>query len=176
MDTGDSPKHKEPKMTNKIDNIKAAELKLDDIRKAVNVRVKNGRSRWRRVVKAYALDLLEDILVEEPNAVTSAGGVRALLLNGAADPAEFSWGGCSIVYTAQIWSRLLPPSWSAKKGNAHTLTKSEARRLVGALSSFWASGNGLARSRRNALDIQAAAIADALDIIESISFELAKEA
>lgn len=163
-------------MNDKIDNIKAAALRLDDIRKAVNERAKAGRNRWRRVVKSYALDLIEDHLLDDPNAVTSAAGVRSLLLNGAGNAERYSWGGCSIVYTTQIWARLLPPSWAARKEGADTLTKSEARRLVGALSSYWAAGNEKLRERRNALDIQAAAIADALDIIEYISFDIAKEA
>lgn len=162
-------------MKNKIEEIKTAPLRLSAIRDAIEERVQPGRRRWRRIVKEYASDLLEDILNEEPEAVTSVADVRALLLNGAGSPSKYSWGGCSIIYTVDIWRRLLPAGWAAKKGNTDTLTKTEAARLVGPLSTYWEAGNDLARNRRCALDIQAAAIADALDVIEYVAFDLARE-
>lgn len=162
-------------MENKINKIKNAPLRLTAILEAVALQVQPGRRRWRRIVKAYAVDLLEDILNEEPETMTSAAGVRALLLNGAGSASKYSWGGCSIIATADIWRRLLPASRAARKANTDTLTRSEARRLVGPLSSYWEAGNDLARNRRSALDIQAAAIDDAIDVIEVIAFNLARE-
>lgn len=62
-----------------------------------------ARSAWARGVKAYALDLIEDIQTGE--AVT-----EKMLLNGARDWRQYSEGGCPLVYDSAIAERLCSPS------------------------------------------------------------------
>ena len=68
----------------------------------------NPRSAWNRGVKAYALELLEDL-----PANVNYGSVESLksdLLNGASNWDQYSWGGCSLVYNYDIAQRLCTPS------------------------------------------------------------------
>lgn len=62
------------------------------------------RSAWGRGVQAYALELLENLAEDnlEP--------VRENLLNGARDWRDFSYGGCALIYDAEIAERLCSPS------------------------------------------------------------------
>lgn len=59
------------------------------------------RSAWSKGVKEYAIELLEN---------WSESGYDYLdeltLLNGAANWNEYSWGGCSLIYDADIAARL----------------------------------------------------------------------
>jgi len=78
---------------------------------------KNGnRSAWGRGVTAYALELLDSI--EEAvkggwlplDELETAEGRKAAMLNGASDWAQYSWGGCSLIYDSDIAERLCTPS------------------------------------------------------------------
>lgn len=81
------------------------------------------RSAWGKGVKKYAIDLLE----EEKNAqehensniisTLSADNADKLLLNGAKDWSEYSWGGCSLIYDGDIAERLCSPSELKKSRN-----------------------------------------------------------
>ena len=75
----------------------------------------NPRSAWNRGVKAYALDLLENM----PRNVEygSIESLRADLLNGARDWNQYSWGGCSLIYNEDIAERLCTPSELKKTRN-----------------------------------------------------------
>lgn len=64
-----------------------------------------ARSAWSRGVKAYAIEMIEG--VEEGFAPVS-------LLNGAANWREYSYGGCALIYDADIAERLCSPSEYAK--------------------------------------------------------------
>lgn len=68
----------------------------------------NPRSAWNRGVKAYAMELLEDL----PHNVEygSAKSLEADLLNGARDWNQYSWGGSSLIYDEDIAKRLCTPS------------------------------------------------------------------
>ena len=64
------------------------------------------RSAWDRGVKRYALDMLEELEVTELSART----VERTLLNGAPTWHDYSWGGCALIYDADIAERLCCPS------------------------------------------------------------------
>lgn len=66
------------------------------------------RSAWDRAVNAYALDLLDDLNKENP--IT-----KETLLNGADNWREYSWGGCSLIYNADIAERVCTPSELKKR-------------------------------------------------------------
>ena len=60
-----------------------------------------ARSAWRRGVKAYALEMLES---------AEDGFSPASLLNGAESWRAYSYGGCALIYDAEIAERLCSPS------------------------------------------------------------------
>ena len=70
--------------------------------------VKHGRSAWARGVYTYAIELVEglDASADLCNEVM----LQKELLNGAQSWAQYSEGGCALVYDADIAERLCPPS------------------------------------------------------------------
>lgn len=75
----------------------------------------NPRSARNRGVKAYALELLEEL----PKNVEygSIQSLEADLLNGARDWNQYSWGGCSLIYDEDIAKRVCTPSELKKTRN-----------------------------------------------------------
>jgi hypothetical protein len=75
----------------------------------------NPRSAWNKGVKAYALEILEDM----PRNVEygSIESMKADALNGARDWNQYSWGGSSLVYDEDIAKRLCTPSELKKTRN-----------------------------------------------------------
>ena len=70
-----------------------------------------GRSAWSRAVHAYAVELVESL--DEANAAFDLSNetlLRKALLNGADDWQQYSEGGCSLVYDADIAERLCSAS------------------------------------------------------------------
>jgi hypothetical protein len=67
-------------------------------------------SAWSRGVKTYALELVESAEKE-----LTPENVKAELLNGAQNWKQFSEGGCSLIYDADIAERLCTPSDLKKK-------------------------------------------------------------
>ena len=80
--------------------------KLDALAEAI--KAEPARSAWDKGVKLYALELIEEISADDwdggPNMRKKA------LLNGADDWRQFSEGGCSLIYNADIAERLCSPS------------------------------------------------------------------
>lgn len=75
----------------------------------------NPRSAWKKGVKAYALEILEDL----PRNV-EYGSIESLkkdALNGARDWNQYSWGGSSLIYNEDIAKRLCTPSELKKTRN-----------------------------------------------------------
>jgi len=58
-------------------------------------------SAWKKGVKLYALELLESL---------EGDYTEAALLNGAENWSAYSYGGCSLIYDAEIAERLATPS------------------------------------------------------------------
>lgn len=82
-----------------------------------NVSERRNRSAWDKGVHAYAMELLDDMAdnfrwADVPDTVDE---LKRLLLNGAADWNQYSWGGCSLCYDADIAERLCTPSELRKK-------------------------------------------------------------
>lgn len=77
---------------------------------------KPARSAWDRGVKAYALELLDNL--EEgieagyiaDDCTTCAPAMSGALLNGASSWEQYSAGGCSLIYDKDIARRLCTPS------------------------------------------------------------------
>lgn len=87
---------------------------IEYLREAVEA--EKVRSAWGRGVKAYALELVDEL----DEAIRGGcfheddlGAPKILarqLLNGAADWSQYSWGGCSLIYDEDIAERLCSPS------------------------------------------------------------------
>lgn len=112
-----------------------------DILAAASAVIENkpARSAWAHGVKAYALELLENLAELTAAQLADPAAVRAALLNGAQDWQEYSDGGCSLIYDPDIAARVCTPS--------------ELKRSR--------SGERNPNSRENWLDVQARALARA---------------
>lgn len=73
-----------------------------------------SRSAWDQGVKEYALELIEEM--NETAEFYGSPADKKDLLNGADNWSEYSWGGCSLIYNADIAERLCTPS-ELKKTN-----------------------------------------------------------
>ena len=122
-------------------------LNIEKIRETIEN--KPVRSAWNRGVKSYAVDLLDDLAENiqggyiDPADLESPALLKKALLNGAADWAQYSWGGCSLCYDGQIAERLCTPS--------------ELKRKRG--------GDLQPNSRESWLDVQARALSQAANCI-----------
>lgn len=86
-------------------------MKVIDIRKVIES-LPAERSAWRRGVRQYAMDLIEDLPdFQDLNPENS----RGVLLNGAVSWKEWAYGGCGLVYDCAIAERLCTPSELRKK-------------------------------------------------------------
>ena len=86
----------------------------NEARKALEKATTAERSAWGRGVAQYALDLLDTLEdwseynngAEIPN---NRAKIKEIVLNGARNWKEYSWGGCSLCYNGQIAKRLCTP-------------------------------------------------------------------
>jgi hypothetical protein len=67
-----------------------------------------GRSAWGKGVKKYAVELIESI--DDSADLSNEKLLSKALLNGAADWHQYSEGGCTLVYDADIAERLCSAS------------------------------------------------------------------
>ena len=74
------------------------------------VRESKANSAWTRGVREYAMDLIDNWYDD------SVPVSEKILLNGASNWSEYSWGGCAYCYDGQIAERLCAP-WELKKTN-----------------------------------------------------------
>lgn len=83
-------------------------IKRNDLLKALRGE-KPARSAWGRGVQAAAVDLVEDAgdVDDLPTARTT---LESILLNGARDWRQYSWGGCALCYNEDIALRYCTPS------------------------------------------------------------------
>lgn len=83
-----------------------------DILAAASAVIENkpARSAWARGVKAYALELLDNLDELTADQLADPAAVRAALFNGAEDWQEYSDGGCSLIYDPDIAARVCTPS------------------------------------------------------------------
>lgn len=95
------------------------------------------RSAWDKAVTLYAYELVESLEVEE--LPEDFAEFKALMLNGADDWSQYSWGGSSLIYDYNIAKR--------------TCTPSELKKTKG--------GERRPNSREEWLDVQARALSQA---------------
>lgn len=74
------------------------------------LRAIKAKSAWNRAVIIDALSLLDVFNDAEITAAYNAGGLEKLLLNGASDWAQFSYGGQALVYDGDIARHYCTPS------------------------------------------------------------------
>ena len=103
--------------------------------------VKPGRSAWARGVKAYAVELVEDL--NDSADLCNEWMLQKELLNGAQSWAQYSEGGAALCYDADIAERLCSPS--------------ELKRCK--------DGERQPNARENWLDCQARALAQAAALV-----------
>ena len=68
---------------------------------AIKLEKSKARSAWRRGVCDYAIDFIDNLSWENDEEIT-----RDVLLNGAENWFQYSWGGCSLIYDEDICERL----------------------------------------------------------------------
>lgn len=89
--------------------IKSSE-QMQSIEKArAALEARKTRSAWDRGVSLYISDLLDNWECNAPYELDDVNLV-SLLLNGAKDWGQFSWGGSSLCYDHEIAERLCSPS------------------------------------------------------------------
>lgn len=76
------------------------------------------RSAWARGVNAYALELLDNLTECTPQQLATPAAVRVALLNDAPNWAEYSRGGCALIYDPDIAARVCTPSELRRTRNA----------------------------------------------------------
>lgn len=112
-----------------------------------------GRSAWRRGVIGYAWELFDNIEMScnymglNYDKVLSINELKRAMLNGAQDWKEYSCGGCSYIYDADIAQALCTPS-ELKKTNG---------------------GRRRPNNHEEWLDVQARALWQAAELILSIT-------
>jgi hypothetical protein len=119
----------------------------DTIRAELNAR--HDRSTWDKAVTLYALDLLEDVQAGADNMERlplDGTELEQWALNGASCWEQYSNGGCSICYNADIAARVCTPS--------------ELKRTDGGMNN--------PNSRETWLDVQARALYQACNRIRTI--------
>ena len=82
-------------------------ITIGDIRTLINRT--SARSAWSRGVKVYANELLDGLcetVAYAPEALDNETLLFKALLNGARDWTQYSEGGCSLIYSDEIASRL----------------------------------------------------------------------
>lgn len=102
--------------TNRETNTAAADL----VRVMSNVEQTKTRSAWERGVKAYAVELVEDLAFNvqcgwhTADDFSSRRLLEKAMLNGANSWNQYSEGGCALIYDADIAARMCAP-WELRK-------------------------------------------------------------
>ena len=109
----------------------------------------NARGAWSKGVKWYALYLLEN-LQEYTDAVPERNEIESVLLNGASDWKQYSYGGCALIYDQGIAETVCTPS--------------ELKRVTRKDGTLRDKAN----SRETWLDVQARALYQACMLIQSM--------
>lgn len=125
---------------------------INDLRKAVNA--ENARSAWSRGVKAYALELVDELEEAIEHGYFDAEDLEApkllrkQLLNGASDWDQYSWGGSSLIYNSDIAERLCNPSELKKTRNGERRPNSREEWLDTQARALYQASNMICRLAR----------------------------
>jgi hypothetical protein len=124
-------------MKNIIDNLSAIRAHIDSL---------PARSAWRRGVKVYAAELLDNLeSIPAGESPATIAQLNAAMLNGARDWYAYSWGGSSLIYDDDIAETLCTPS--------------ELRR--------YRQHHGRPNAREEWLDVQARALGQAAAMVKA---------
>ena len=118
-----------------------------------------GRSAWRRGVINYAWELFDNIEQREnwlglnSDIEYKVAALDEIMLNGAQNWSNYSWGGSSLIYDIDIAQALCTPSELKRADN----------------------GRRRPNNREEWLDVQARALWQAAHLIKSIAWKLDKK-
>lgn len=110
------------------------------------------RSAWARGVKMYAFELLEELeeaITEgyfDESDLESPKLLERQLLNGARDWDQYSWGGCSLIYSGDIADRLCTPSELKKTRNGERRPNSREEWLDTQARALWQAARQILRA------------------------------
>lgn len=114
-------------------------------------------SAWGRGVKAYAIDLLDELKQAadyEGEALQLNGAsfeqFEKTALNGAEDWRAYSWGGCAFIYNADIAARLCTKSELKKTNNGEKQPNSREQWLDVQARALFQASRLLYKAMRNA--------------------------
>lgn len=120
-----------------------------------NIRAEKDTSAWRRGVKAYALELVDNLAESlryggiEPDDLAAPKLANRALLNGAEDWRAYSWGGCSLCYDGDIAERLCTPSELKKTRKGERRPNSSEEWLDVQARALWQASSMVKRAVRD---------------------------
>lgn len=92
------------------DNRRKKVFIMDIIKLQNKIGAISARSAWRKGVKEYAKELVEALRNIDGSALHNRKELLNIVLNGAENWDEYSWGGCSLICDEDICLRLCSPS------------------------------------------------------------------
>jgi hypothetical protein len=103
-----------------VDGLQREPDKLEDIMKTIKtlkqaIEAQTAKSAWAKAVKIYAYELIEEM--DDNKEFYGSPADKKDLLNGAPDWNQYSWGGSSLIYNADIAERTCSPSELKKTNN-----------------------------------------------------------
>lgn len=110
------------------------------------------RSAWNKGVKAYALELVDNLDEAILNGyfneedLESPKMLNRQLLNGASDWNHYSWGGCSLIYNEDIAKRLCTPTELKKTRNGLSRPNANEEWLDTQARALWQASAAIARA------------------------------
>ena len=123
---------------------------------AAELEARKDRSAWDKGVNAYALELVEEIKERaeyEGRNPESEKECREWMLNGAQDWAQYSWGGSSLIYDADIAERLCTPSELKKTRHGERRPNSREEWLDTQARALTQACNRVARAYRSIVTV-----------------------
>lgn len=126
------------------------ESPLDKV--AAELEAQKDRSAWNRGVNAYAMELVEELrerATYEGRNPEPGKECREWMLNGAKDWEQYSWGGASLIYDANIAQRLCTPSELKKTRHGERRPNSQEEWLDVQARALWQACNRVARVYRS---------------------------
>ena len=114
------------------------------------------RSAWERSVTAYALDMLDELAesirygYHDADDISAPRVLEKMLLNGAQDWEQYSWGGCALCYDYDIAARLCTPSELKKTRNDERRPNAREEWLDVQARALYQAANRIKRAARHA--------------------------
>lgn len=110
------------------------------------------RSAWNKGVKAYALELVDELDEAILNGYFNEEDLESpkmldrQLLNGASDWNHYSWGGCALIYNEDIAKRLCTPTELKKTDNGSRRPNANEEWLDTQARALWQASAAIARA------------------------------